>query len=206
MARDDWFRHTDWNSEIEAEFFAKLSRARDKKQYLRIQASTIAARRPEVALRLLDEYFALGEHFDQAQAHADRASAYLALGEIEHAISALEAALARETEYPRFLTNAYLDLPFLIASHQIEPRYSQALELLERHRARLTFPVEHFRWHAAYALILLAQGQTASARENARLALAAAAKDHSGFRYHPSVGIVGTKYEKIRQQLSVVAA
>jgi len=206
MARDDWFRQTDWNAEIEAAFFEKLRRARDKKQYLRIQASTIAGRKPEVALRLLDEYFALGDHFDQAQAHADRASAYLALGDSEHAVAALEAALAREEQYPRLLTYAYLDLPFLIASHRIESRYKQALELLERHKTRLTFPVDHFRWHTTYALILSAQGQKSSAREHARLALAAAAKDHAGLRYHPSVGHVGTKYEDIREQLSVAAA
>ena len=206
MARDDWFRKVDWNAEIEAAFFEKLRRARDKKQYLRIQANTLAGRKPEVALQLLDEYFALGDHFDQAQAHADRASAYLALGDSEHAIASLEAALAREEQYPRLLTYAYLDLPFLIASHRIESRYKQALELLERHRARLTFPVDHFRWHAAYALILSAQAQTSSAREHARLALAAAANDHSGFRYHPSVGLVGTKYEDIREKISCAAA
>ncbi len=206
MARGDWFRQTDWNEEIEAAFFAKLRRAREKQQYLRIQASTIAGRKPEVALRLLDEYFALGDHFDQAQAHADRASAYLALRDTKHAIAALEAALGREEQYPRLQTYAHLDLPFLIASQRIESRYEQALELLERYRARLTFPVDHFRWHAAYALILSAQAQTSSAREHARLALAAAAKDHSGFRYHPSVGLVGTKYEDIRHQLSVAAA
>jgi len=206
MPRDDWFRHTDWNEEIEAAFFQKLRRARDKSQYLRIQASTIAGHIPEVALRLLDEYFALGDHFDKAQAHYDSASAYLALGDVEHAIAAFEAALAREEQYPRLLTYAYLDLPFLIASHRIEPRYVQALELLERHRARLTFPVDHFRWHAAHALILSAQARAASAREHARLALAAAAKEQSGFRYHPTVGLVGTNYEDIRNQLSVAAA
>jgi tetratricopeptide (TPR) repeat protein len=206
MASDNWFRHTDWNAEIETAFFEKLHRSRDKKQYLRIQAGTIASSIPEVALRLLDEYFALGDHFDQAQAHADRASAYLALGDIDHAFAALEAALAREEEYPRFLTYAYLDLPFLIAIHRVEPRYKQALDLLERHKARLTFPVDHFRWHAARALIFSAQAHTASAREHARLALAAAAKDRSGFRYHPSVGLVGTKHADIRHQLSIAAA
>jgi tetratricopeptide (TPR) repeat protein len=206
MARDDWFRHTDWNAEIEAAFFEKLRLARDKKQYLRIQASTIAVRRPEVALRLLDEYFALGDHFDQAQAHADRASAYLALGDREHAIAALEDALAREEQYPRLQTYAYLDLPFLIARYRIESRYNQALELLKRHRTRLTFPVDHFRWHAAFSLILSVQGQAASAREHARLALAAAEKEQSGFRYHPSVGLVGMKYEDIREQLLAAAA
>jgi tetratricopeptide (TPR) repeat protein len=205
MARDDWFRHKDWNAEIEAAFFEKLRRAREKKQYLRIQASTLANLKPEVALRLLDEYFALGDHFDQAQGYSDRARAYLTLGDIENAMAALEAALVREKQYPHLLTDAYLDLPFLIATHRIQSRYGQALDLLERHRARLNFPVDHFRWHATYALILSANAQTSRAREHARQALAAAAKDHSGFRYHPGVGLVGQKYEYIRKQLTATA-
>lgn len=205
MARHDWYRNTDWNAEIEAAFFEKLRRAREKQQYLRIQARIIADRKPDVALRLLDEYFALGDHFDQAQAHADRASAYLVLGDMERAIAALEAALAQEEKYPRLLTYAYLDLPFLIACRHIKSRYEQALELLERYRSRLTFPVDHFRWHAAYSLILSARGQISSAQAHARLALAAAAEGHSGFRYHPGVGLVGTKFEDIRERLSNIA-
>ena len=206
MARDDWFRHTEWNADIEAAFFEKLRRARDKKQYLRIQASTIARYRPEVALRLLESYFELGDHFGIAQAHVDRASAYLALGETEHAVAAYEAALAREQQFPQLLTMAYLDLPFLIATRGITSRYEQALQLLQQHRSRLTFPVDHFRWHAAHALILSALREAERAREHAKLALDAAAQDHSGFRYHPDLGVVGDSYADIRHQLSRAAA
>src|SRR5437016_3457811 len=109
MARDDCFRNTDWNPDIEAAFFDNLSRARNKRQYLRTQATTLAPRHPQVALRLLDEDFSLGDHFDHAQAHVDRASAFLALGDIDRAIAASEAALAREEQYPDALTQASLD-------------------------------------------------------------------------------------------------
>jgi hypothetical protein len=75
----DWFRNTSWDPEIENAFFKKLARARDKCQYLRVQASTLSSRSPDVALRLLDQYFSLGEHFDIAQAYVDRATAFLRL-------------------------------------------------------------------------------------------------------------------------------
>ena len=64
------------------------------------------------------------------------------------------------------------------------------------------FPVDRFRLHAAFALICIAQGEPALAREHAQLSLAAAAQEDSGFRYHPAVGLVGTQYEHIREQLS----
>ena len=133
MARDDWFRNCDWNPAIEAAFFEKLRRACNKAQRLRIQAHTLARTHPEVALRLLDDYFKLGDHFDLAQAHVDRASAHLALGDTERAIEAYETALAVEDRRPNYKTQAYLALPFLIASAGIASRYERALHLLEQH-------------------------------------------------------------------------
>jgi tetratricopeptide (TPR) repeat protein len=205
LARDDWFRNADWTSYIEAAFFAKLKRARDKSQYLRIQACTLATTHPRIALRLLDQYFAFGDNFDAAQAHVDRATAFLSLGQMEDALASYEAALGVEAKKPNYQTQASLDLPFVIACQGIVARYEQALDLLDRHQTRLSFPVEYFRWHTSRALISGAVGVTAEAKAQARLALAAAEKDHSGFRYHPSVGLVGDRYQQIRQRLVSLA-
>jgi tetratricopeptide (TPR) repeat protein len=205
VARDAWFRNAEWNSDIEAAFFAKLKRARDKSQYLRVQACTLAATHPRIALRLLDQYFTLGDNFDAAQAHVDRATAFLSVGQVEDALTSYEAALSVEAKRPHYQTQASLDLPFLIACQGIVARYEQALDLLDRHQSRLSFAVDYFCWHTSRALISSAVGATAEAKAQARLALAAAEKDHSGFRYHPSVGLVGDSYQQIRQRLASLA-
>jgi hypothetical protein len=44
--------------------------------------------------------------------------------------------LAREVEFPNLLTQAYLDLPYLIATPGIRDKYSHAMQLLEQHKTR----------------------------------------------------------------------
>ena len=206
MARDDWYRNTDWNESVEAAFITKLSRARDKAQYLRLQAGGLAEKHPRVALKLLDQYFGLGEHWDHAQAHVVRATALLCLGDTEQAIESYEAALMYEEQRPSVLTQAYLRLPFVVAVHGIKARYKQALLILNQNKSRLTFPVEHFIWNTSYALIHLDLGNVPAAKEHARAALDAASKEQSDFRYHRSVGLVDSHYDNIREQLTDIAS
>jgi tetratricopeptide (TPR) repeat protein len=187
--RSDWFRNKHWNAEIENAFFQKLARARDKAQYLRIQACELAPHEPDVALRLLDQYFALNDNSDHAQAHVDRATAFLALGNIEAAVSAYEAALAHEAEFPSRRSRAQLDLPYLIARKSLSAYYDRALELLEKRKEDLMFPVDHFQWHCSRAFILSERANRSSARDAAQAALAATGVPHSGFRYHPELGL-----------------
>jgi tetratricopeptide (TPR) repeat protein len=153
-------------------------------------------------LRLLDEYFKLKDPFDHAQAHVDRATAYLALNEIDSAIEAYEAALKREVEFPNLRTQAYLCLPFLVVTERIESHYPQCLEILMEHQSDSMFPVDRFKWHASVAFILKRNGDVSGASENARKALMEAGKEHSGFRYHPGIGLVAKRYDDIQTKLA----
>src|SRR5262249_42753365 len=127
MPREEWFRHADWNPEIEKEFFSRWARSKKKAQYVRIQALTLSPTRPEVALNLLEKYFELGDHFDDASAFSHQADAYLALGQFDSALDSLEHGLDRESEYPNVRTEARFDYPFLVATSKRRERYERAL-------------------------------------------------------------------------------
>lgn len=201
MAPKDWFRNEEWNATIEAQFFEKLRRARDKAQYLCIQSGHLAKAHPEAALELLKRYFALGEDFHMASAFLNEAAAYLTLGRIDEAIRSYRKALEREREFPNLKTAAWSEYALLIATESREPDYDEVLQLLEERKSELMFPVERFKWHAANALIRAAQGHRQEAKEHAIKALDAARTDDSGFRYHPKVGLVGSTYEDLRNKL-----
>jgi tetratricopeptide (TPR) repeat protein len=201
MVTKDWFRNEEWNSEIETAFFAKLRRARDKAQYLHIQAGTIASIHPNIALGLLEQYFQLGDRFFRAPAHVTEARAYLALGNVQKAIRAYEAALTAEEDLPTVQTQAYLDLPFLVAMNGIKELYPRSLELLAKFETRPAFPLEHFRWHASKSLILHRQDKDGEARRSACEALRWAEKTDSGFRYHRDLGLVGKGHDDLKAEL-----
>jgi len=202
----EWFRNTTWDESVERAFEENLRRTKRKEQYLRIQACTLADSRPDIALKLLDRYFQLPDDFDHAQAYVDRATALLALGRVNEAMAAYEAALAREAAFPNLRTGAWLDLPFLIASRGIREFYDRALDLLHTHEGRLMFPVDHFRWQAAHALIAAESREPGVAKVHAERALEAAAREHSGFRYHPGIGLVGEQYGSVISKLEAYSA
>lgn len=204
MSRLDWCRNTDWNESIEQVFEEKLRRARHKHQYLRIQANILSGSHPAVALRLLERYFALDKAFDWALACCDQASAFLSLGRIDEAITAYERALDREAEFPTVKTRAYLDLPFLIATRTLSDRFDRALQILGEHRSQLTFPVDRFMWHAAFALIANCRCESSSASDHASRALIEATRLHSGFQAHPTVGLVSQPHQRVIDELTAI--
>jgi hypothetical protein len=201
MSRQDWYRNAIWNDDIAAAFESKLRRARSKEQYLRIQACTLTESHPEIAHSLLDRYFELPNQFDAAQAHVDRANAFLARGKVHEAVSAYEGALVREAIFPNLRTQAYIELPYLVATRKIHSHYFRAQSLLDEHKERLMFAVDHFKWNAAQALITHALGKFDMTHKFARAALDAASQEHSGFRYHPTVGLIPNTLAEVHERI-----
>lgn len=59
---DDWYRNKKWNNRIECVFKGKLEKSGSAKvQYIKIQASYLVAKKPEVALRLIEYARAIKE-------------------------------------------------------------------------------------------------------------------------------------------------
>lgn len=201
MGRDDWYRNSSWSQEIEKVFRTRLARSRDKRQHLRIQAGLLADRDPRVALRLLDEYFALEPGVDEAQAHMDAAAAYRSLGNIDAAVIAMEAALSRETARPGVITQAWLELPVLIVLQNKAELYGRALDLLDLPGRSLTFPVDHFRRHGVLALVAASIGRREDAVAEAETALAWADVRASAFGRHPTLGLVDDRQSLLKARL-----
>ena len=206
MAGDSWYQNFSWSVDIANEFERRLARSRNKVQYLRIQASCISRSHPEIALELLGRYIRLPEHFDRAQAYVDRADALDALGRTSEAIRALEEALARETEYPKHLTQAYLLLPQLIVRNNLGVLFPRALTVLQENQGRALFPVDFFRWNAMSALINVECHERARAVLFATRALAAAAQLSSGFGGRPNVGLVGAEDDELKEAMNRIVA
>jgi tetratricopeptide (TPR) repeat protein len=202
MTDREWFRNEEWNSEIEAHFYEKLRGSRDKSQYLRIQAGYLAKNNPEISLALLDKYFELGEHFDKAQAYVDQANAYIALGRRQQAILSYQAALIREQEYPNLKTDAWSQYALLVATEKESELYEHALTILMNYEPTSTsFPIDVFCWFASFAILSETIGENDRARKAAFKALDVSELRHSGYRYHPTVGLVGKEYDIIRTEL-----
>ncbi|WP_243295284.1 hypothetical protein [Geothrix mesophila] len=206
MTSSDWFRNTDWTPEIEERFNAKLKRAKDKPQYLNIQAGMLADTHPRVALGLLDQYFEFPENIFRAGAYLNQAHSWVSLNDFDNAVASFLLAISREAEFPHYKTNAYVEFPFFVATQGLAKSFNEALSVLASRASDLAFPLNHFRFHASYALIYSALGESAKATHHAQQALLAAEAKHSGFQNHPSLGLVGMSYNGLRKTLAKLAS
>lgn len=206
MSRGDWFRNSEWSPDRAAVFYAKLSKARssNKAQYLRIQACHLSRTHPRTALELLDQYFSLGDHFDDAPAYLDQAHAFLALGLESDALRSLELALAREAEFPGMRTEAALEFALLVSTRRYRDKYEASRVLLTDRSRRWIFPLQLFKLESSLALMNADLGFEEAARNHASRALALAEAKQSGLSHHAGLGLVGSDYPDLRAELAAL--
>jgi tetratricopeptide (TPR) repeat protein len=212
MSKTEWFRRTTWSDADREDFNARLKRSRgagNKAQYLRIQAGHLAeAGHHAVAIELLDRLFAeFPQQIELAQAHAQKAASLEQLGQLQAAIQEYRAALEVQRDFPNVRTNAWLDFGWLVVERQLTDHFDEVSQVLQEFRedGGLKFPAIEYRYAAIQALLADARDEKARASEFAKQALAAAAKDHSGLRYHPTVGLVGSEQSAFANRLRRLA-
>lgn len=213
MSKVEWFRRTTWSDADREDFNAHLKRSRgagNKAQYLRIQGFHLAeAGHHSAAIELLDRLFAeFPQAIELAQAYAQKAASLAKLGDLESAIHEYRAALQSEREFPNVRTNAWLDFGWLVVERELTDHYDEVTRVFQEfHKdAGLKFPAIEYRYAAIQAFLADARGESAQARIFAKQALAEAAKNHSGLRYHPTVGLVGSERSTFENRLRTLAA
>ena len=212
MSRADWFRRTEWNDEVERDFFVRLARSRSqfhRAQYLRIQALELiqagGSHRLRKALDLLDLLISRHpEPFELPGAHKQRGQALAELGDVDGALAALRDSMKAETQRPSRVA-AHLDFGMLVVATKREELYAEALRALEEFGGHELMPYMKYEAGVIRAIALNKARLHDAARDQARRALEEAAKTHSGFRYHPTVGLVRIKDRELHERVVELA-
>ncbi|MEE9393218.1 MAG: hypothetical protein V3W41_12000 [Planctomycetota bacterium] len=90
-----------------------------------------------------------------------------------------------------------IEFPFFVATTPLLSWHARALEILDNHDYELMFAVDRFRWQVSRAIISAESENPGIAKSHALKAIGEAEKSTSRIRNHPSVGLVGSKYEDV---------
>jgi tetratricopeptide (TPR) repeat protein len=215
MSRDDWFRRHTWSASDRTEFFARLAKSRSnfhKAQYARIQAYELhhggGKQYAHSALELLDLILERWKSdAELAAVYHQKAQCFLDLGDSAGALAAFREAFAQQRRVPSSLTSAHLDFAWWVAVSEMRELFDEAFGVLEEFtRDGIVFPKARYQAEGARALMLKIRGDLDEAARHARNAMEAAAQQHTGLRYHPTVGLVKIADRQIHEALSRLAA
>jgi tetratricopeptide (TPR) repeat protein len=193
MGRHDWYRKVSWSQDDRADFFSRLARSRSgRAQYLLIQAQHLfSAGIVAPALQLVEQYLSEFPATDMFHVGAllQKAQCLEGLDRIDEAEAAYLATLAQQRGIQNYVTLVYIDFPWFAVKYGRRHLYSDALAALDAGASHLIFPILQYKSGAVRALIAAEQGDFGAANRYAAEALKAAAARHSGFSYHPDVGL-----------------
>lgn len=151
---DDWYRNKKWNNRIECVFKGKLEKSGSAKvQYLKIQASYLVAKKPEVALRLIEYARATKEDdfWEQELCLYESKCLY----NLKENVKALEKVY-ESIEWRRKKSNVQTDniywLAELVLRLKKESEYKKCIGILKEFHVESIFPLHEY-WHHGYIAI-----------------------------------------------------
>lgn len=190
----DWYRKRSWSVEDERDFRTRLSHARDRAEYLRIQAGELLSNGLAApALQLFDELLTSDpESIFLTTIHTDRARALVSLKRANEAVQAFRLAVAAARARPNVRGYAALEFAeFAVAAHRAD-LYAEVTLALDQEPADNPFPSVEFRDATVRAFLAEEQGDRVSARSHAARALAAMTTEKAPFSRHPGLGLVSS--------------
>lgn len=203
---DEWFRSPSWREQDRHLFETKLSRARkrDRAQYLRIKALSLAesannenrAAAGELYERLFTEHS--DDELQVAMAHADKARWHRERGEHAEAARHYRRAVALEDTLTNLDSGADLDLAELLV--ELKQDLDEAEAMLDRAAAKdMPFTSQRWRWLVTDARLAASVGQRDRSAASARAALELLDDEAPDFSRHPGLGHLEADHGTVRE-------
>src|SRR5512136_3110185 len=178
MPDNEWYCKKSWTPKHREEFFQRLERSRTayhKAQYVVIQAETLAKTGKReaylAALELLEMALTKWpKDVQTVRAQSDIAECYTGLGNLPRAVEAYRQVIETQRRHPNWLTQAPMELAWLVATIPMPKLYKEALAAMDEFPVDF-FPEERYLTNASRALILAAMGRKEQAGDFARSAL-----------------------------------
>ena len=185
MGREDWYRNTQWNEEIEAAFRERLNRSRQlfhKAQYLRIQGDYLLSSKDvvyqKIGISLMNEL--LNDYpdtkdviFSKFDAYVNLGDYYLKKGELDLAYGCFKNAVRYDkgmTVVQDHAVLAYIKTAVLTKHKEDYPDCNLRLDGVNHNPV---FPQEYYELGLSGALLYDAMGRFDAAKASATLALQA---------------------------------
>ena len=212
MSKTEWYRNTEWNKEIEQEFYIRLNRSRssfNKAQYLRIQAHHLQATTKKhniiSALNLLDLLITKWpDPVELASAYLQKAQCHVYLKDFELAIDAFRASAKAEQGGESIKCNAFLHFGWFAITRKMTHLYDEVLSNMNIPEYQLLFPADQFKFASIYAIILRHNKEYEQAKAFATSALKAMDKKESPFRFHNRLGLVKDPEKGVLRELKQI--
>lgn len=199
-AKDRWYRSADWDEASQAEFAARLRRARpyNQVQYRRIKAQALLdtndPARQRAGRAMLEENLAISNlfSFERTVALTTLARHERSRGHLADALRALRQALAvGGTDASGTTGEEEIELAEILLARGDDADIPEAKAILDRRASDPPiFVRSRYRLAVGQTRVCLALGDPAAAATWASQALELAETEHSGLRNHPDLGLV----------------